>query len=241
MKLKQFNDKYIFGAVLVLCIALGLLFYFMLYTKIVDQVGQLESQNANIRNHINSLQTYYDNREQNAADTEIMMKEASTILNKYDSNILVEDVIMEAVAIDEAANDEFAQEMIFTQIAMDSPATIYSVSQDVINKIESEEFTREIKYKVVKSSYNNELGYSTLKDAIAEIFASDYNINLQSIVYSLDETTGLLKGTINVGYYYVEGIDKEYVSPEFESYEAGTGNIFTNTSLLLVEDEEDTQ
>lgn len=239
MKLKQFNDKYIFGAVLVFCIALGLLFYFMVYTNIVDKVAQLENENTNIRSHISSLQTYYDNREQNAADTEIMLKEASNILSKYDSNVLVEDVIMEAVAIDEAANDEYVQEMIFTQIVMNDPTTIFSVSQDVINKVESEEFTNEIKFKVVQSSYNNELGYSTLKDVIAEIFASKYNLNIQSITYGLDEKTGLLRGTVNVGYYYVEGIDKEYVTPDLYDYESGTGNIFTNTSLLLLEDEEE--
>ncbi len=241
MKLKQFNDKYLFGAVLVLCIALGLLFYFVPYTNIVDSVGRLEQENETIRIHIGSLQTYYDNREQNAADTEIMLKESSNILSKYDSNILVEDVIMEAVAIDEAANDEYFQEMIFTQIVMEDPETIFEVPQDVITKVESEEFTNAIKFRVAKSSYNNELGYSTLKDVIAEIFASKYNVNIQSLVYHLDEQTGLLAGTLNVGYYYVEGLDKEYVTPELYDYEAGTGNIFTNTSLLLVEDEEDAQ
>ena len=241
MKLKQFNDKYLFGAVLILCIALGLLFYFMPYTNIVDAVSKLENENNSIRQHISSLQTYYDNREQNAADTEIMLKEASSLLSKYDSNVLVEDVIMEAVAIDEAANDEFFQEMIFTQIVMGDPETIFDVSQDVIDKVDSEEFTNEIKFKVANSSYNNELGYSTLKDVIAVIFASDYNVNIQSMSYHLDEQTGLLNGTLNVGYYYVEGLDKEYETPSLYDYESGTGNIFTNTSLLLEVDEEDAQ
>lgn len=239
MKLKQFNDKYLFGSVLLLCIVAGLMFYFFAYTTIVDNVNQLEAENDGIRAHISSLQTYYDNREQNAADTEIMLKEVTSILGEYDSCILTEDIIMQAVAVDRAANDENYKEMIFTKISADEPETIFTVPQSTIDKVQSDVFKKEIRFNVLNTSYSNETGYVAMKDAIAAIFASNYKLNIQSIVYNLDEQTGLLKGSINLGYYYVEGLDKEYTLPNLEGYEHGTGNIFTNTSLLLATDEED--
>ena len=216
----KISDTHIFLLCLVLGVGLFLVVYFVPFKNVGDQINAYESQNREIRNHISSLQEYYDNRVQYENDTEVLRKEVANLLASFPGAYGFEDYIMQAVNIEKKAPIRYER------IDFEEVEDLATIPSDTIKKAEIPEYQSDVVFKRQNVVYTNIVDYFTLKNVIAQVFSSPYSVNLQSFTYNSEQVTGELKGSFKLGFYAVDGIGKEWVEPEIPEYEAGTTNIF---------------
>ncbi len=222
----KISDTYIFIICLVLAVGLFLLVYFVPFANVNEEITSLESSNSAMRAHITSLQEYYDNKEQYIADTEVLKKEISNKLVYYPAGYREEDYIMQAVNIDNVVDTDFKQ------ISVQDIKPLATISAATIQQAGIEDYQDEINFFRRDVVYNHVINYDNLKGAIAEIFASPYKINIDSMVYTHDAVTGKLTGTFTLGYYYVTGTGRQIEKPVVPEYTPGTDNIFGSRSIV---------
>ena len=222
--MKKISDTYIFLLLFVLAVGLFLLVYFVPLKSTNEEISSLKAENSTLTAEISELQVYHDNRTQYETDDEVLKKEITNQLQVYPSKYREEDFIMEAVAIEKAA-----PVISYDSINMGDANLLTSISADTLKNCGLTEYEHDIEFMNREVDYNNKINYPSLKDAIQEIFNSNYKLNVKEIAYSLDENTGYLDGVIKLGYYYVYGNGREY--------EAGTTNIFTGGKVMVIEDQ----
>lgn len=233
MLTKKLTDKSLCVALVLLGVVILLLVYFLPVKQVSNQISSLESENKTIKSHIASLKEYYDNRAQYQTDTEDLKKLIATIASSYPSMYRVEDYIMEAVDVENAA------ELTYSSIDVADSETLIVVDENTVKGANMDEYQQSISFNEQSVSYSNDIDYHNLKDALAEIFASDYKLNIQSISYTCDEETGNLTGAFVLGYYYVSGNGIEYTEPTIAPFASGTTNIFGYMYDIVEEEESD--
>lgn len=231
--MKKISDTYIFALLFVLAVGLFLLVYFVPLKNVNDEINSLESSNTTLRSEISEFQVYHDNRNQYEADTETLKKEIVNVITAYPSDYREEDFILEGVAIENAAED-----IMFSGIEISEPETLATISRESIVNAEIDGYADQVEFVKRTVNYSNDITYDSMKDAIAEVFASDYKANIESVSYTKNEEGVILNGVITLGYYYVRGNGKEYVPPVIKEYEAGTDNIFIGGHTVELVDEE---
>lgn len=215
------NDKYFFAIFLILAVGLFLIVYFVPLKNTNEEISSIESENNSLRNEISELQVYHDNKAQYESDIDTLKKEVVDIVLKFPSGYKEEDFLLEAIAMEDAADY-----LNYSSINISDPESISEVSAEDIKKAEIDGMDQKIEYVYQKVDYYNELNYSSLKQAIEEVFSSPYKLNIDSITYVREEGDNTLKGVTTLGFYYVSGNGREYEEPYIEEYRSGTDNIF---------------
>lgn len=231
--MKKVSDTTIFALLFVLAIGLFFLVYFVPLKNVNDEISSLENSNTALRAEVSELQVYHDNRSQYETDTETLKKEIVNVITAYPSAYREEDFIMEAIAMEKASNDELQ----YTSLAFNAPETLAVIDEGTMQAAEIDGYTNRVEFMRQVVSYNNDITYDALKNALAEAFASGYKANVESVTYTKDEEGVVLNGTISLGYYYVNGNGRDYVAPTITPYEAGTNNIFIGGKPIVNEEE----
>ena len=219
--MKKANDTHIFILFLVLAVGLFLIVYFVPLKNTNEEISSIESSNQVLRNEISELQVYHDNRNQYEADTETLKKEVVNIVSAFPSGYRTEDYILEGIAMENVS--DFFQT---SAIRVSEPEVLVTIDQDTMKNADIEGFTDSIDFIKQTVDYSNELTYGSLKQALEEVFKSNYKASIESVTYTKDEEGVVLNGVIKLSYYYVKGNGREYIPPYIEPYEAGTDNIF---------------
>ncbi len=210
--------------VLIAIIAIGgvalLLLYSLVYLKYADKTQELETSNQQLRATIKELEAYYKNQEQYNQDKALMEEEIDKTLELYPSDIRPEDAIMLAVNVQEKA------EIYYFNINIAEQNVLYEIPGADVKGASIEGLEQGLTFKENKVGYVNKASYSTLKESVEQIYASDYLVGINSIVYIKGDEDELLAGTIELEYYYADGTGKEYVCPDIAEYLSGTDNIF---------------
>jgi len=230
--MKKATDTQIFALLFVLAVGLFFLIYFLPLKNVNEEIDSLEAQNSTLRSEVSELQIYHDNRAQYETDTEVLKKEIGSILTSYPSEYKTEDYVMEAVAIEKAAD----KKLLFKSINIGDPTVLATVAATDLSAAGLEDFKTDVEFTCNEIDYNNRVNYPGLKLALERIFASDYKMNVKQITYQNED--GILEGVIKVGYYYAKGNGREYNFPEIPEYEAGTTNIFIGGNLMVVNPDE---
>ncbi len=231
--MKKITDTQIFALLLVLAVGMFILVYFLPFANLRADIENYETQNRSLRNEISELQVYHDNRAQYESDTEVLKKEISNIVTAFPSEYKEEDYIMEAVKIENTC----AGKLYYESTNIGEPSVLTSIDAETIKQAEIEDLSDAIDFVCVDVDYNNKTNYPGLKDALAEIFASPYKLNIKQITYTNDGT-GVLDGVIKLGYYSISGNGREYAYPQIPEYQAGTTDIFIGGNLLVMTDED---
>ena len=231
--MKKVSDTTIFALLFVLAVGLFFLVYFVPLKNVNDEISSLENSNTALRAEVSELQVYHDNRSQYETDTETLKKEIVNVITAYPSAYREEDFIMEAIAMEKASNDELQ----YTSLAFNAPETLAVIDEGTMQAAEIDGYTNRVEFMRQVVSYNNDITYDALKNALAEAFASGYKANVESVTYTKDEEGVVLNGTISLGYYYVNGNGRDYVAPTITPYEAGTNNIFIGGKPIVNEEE----
>lgn len=201
---------------------LMILVYFLVYQKLVDKADEIEASNRVLAQRVEELKGYYDARETNLANTQILEQLTDELLTVYPADAKEEDAIILAVQMQRESGAEFLN------INMDrSDSPIHVVSAETVRAADSEKYTQEIQFRNMTSTYINEISYAGLKSLIQMVYDSNNRIGIQNVSYSRgNEENPNLSGQVDLVFYSVSGTGKEYVAPDIVPYLAGTDNIF---------------
>jgi len=218
---KKLTDKSIMLALVLLGAVILILVYFVPYKNTKDEITVVEAENASLEATLASLQVYYDNRAIYIQETAELQKEITVLASSYPAGYRPEDYIMEAVTIQSIADN-----IVFEQLTINDTDSIAVIDQATVAGANLENLTEKIEFNEQDVVYTNTIDYISLKQSLAEILSSSYCANIKSITYTTDSKTGLLKGDIVLGYFYVTGTGVEYTAPSIPEYAQGTDNIF---------------
>ena len=201
---------------------LMILVYFLVYQKLVDKADEIEASNRVLAHRVEELKGYYDARETNLSNTQLLEQLTDELLAEYPADAKEEDAIMLAVQMQWQSGAEFQN---INMERGDSP--IHVVSAETVRAADSEKYTQEIQFCDMSATYINEVSYTGLKNLIQMVYDSNNRIGIQNISYVRgDEENPNLSGQVILVFYSVNGTGKEYVAPDIVPYLAGTDNIF---------------
>lgn len=216
---KYFNQK-TFAGISVVGLLVVLMLYVFVFLNFQTKTQELESANAVKAKEVAELEEYYNNLPQYQAAIEDMQQQMQDILAQYPADARAEDVLM--LAVDTQENNAIG----YDSINMETPESVLDISTDVVANAGIEEYTQAISFVSKHANYVNTTTYEDLKTVIAEIFNTENRIEIDNIVYTKDEQSGLLSGNLDLNFYSVTGTGKEYIAPDITAYPAGTSDIF---------------
>ena len=207
---------------------LMILVYFFVYQRLIEEAETIEASNRVLSERVAELKVYYDARETYIKDTQLMEQLMDELLTVYPADAREEDAIILAVQIQRDSGASFQS------INMEKGDSIHVVSSETVAAAESEKYNQEIQFNSMNTTYANEVSYEGLKQMIQTVYNSNNRIGIKNIAYSKgDAENPNLSGHMDLVFYSVNGVGKEYVVPDIVPYIAGTDNIFGNIEAPL--------
>ena len=230
--MKNITSKQVFMVVLLIGIVACLLVYLLVFTDYNDRTDILKTSNAQLRTEVEDMKQYYDNMEVYLADITRMVEAVSEMTKDYPGDAREEDVVMMAVDMQSVAIINFEQ------INVASPEVITSVSQETVAAAEVEGLEEQIDFVLRQATYSNTTSYGALKSAIEKVYASPYRIGVNAISFKKDSNSNnYIQGTIDISYYSLRGMGKEYNAPNMPSYSVGGSDLFGLQHWALTEED----
>jgi len=222
--MKKFGAKQICLGVIAVGVLLCFVVYLTVYMKYTEETEALEASNAQLEMEVNDLKQYYDNMELYKKNIAQMKETIAQVTADYPGDAREEDVIMMAV------NMHGVTLVNFEKINIDGNKVIHSIPKDVVKGLNDETLQTDINFRQRQASYSCLTDYTGLKELIAEVFRDEYRVGINSIAFkNEDEDNNFIKGTIDISYYNLTGMNKEYTKPAMPTYEAGTMDLFPAT------------
>lgn len=219
--MKKITNQQVFLIVIVAGILLCLMVYLNVFKTYNEKTNALETSNATLEQEVNELKPYYDNREIYRADAKQMLEEIDERTADFPGNVLEEDAIMMAVDLQGVAT------LNYTEIAIGELEEYHGISEDIVGQAGSEKYKEPISFMARNVTYSNDTDYANLKNAIARIYESPYKVAVNSVVYKKKSTTDrVIEGTIDIAYYCIDGMGKDYVAPAMPEYPDGVSDLF---------------
>ena len=230
MTMGKITNKQVFMLVLAVGAVACLLVYMLVFTKYNDQTTALKASNAQLEAQVNEMKEYYDNMEVYRADTAEMVASITEITADYPADAKEEDVIMMAVAMQNRAIINY------DKINVDESKVIHDISEDIVKGAAVEGLEESIQFVERQATYKNVTTYSNLKSAIATVYESPYRIGVNAVSYRKSSASNnFIDGTIDITYYSVRGMGKEYTAPEMPSYFGGASDLFGPITFAMEE------
>lgn len=199
----------------------------------------LKSEIATLQERVDTLEVYKRNEGTYKADIAKHLEEVATVLDEYPADAKYEDVLMEAVAL----QNNFHQ-LKFLTIITDDKEEILNVSDETVQNMNRDEYVSAVGFNKTEATYTSETTYAGLKASLEQILSMDNRVTIASINFQkaghwdvailpdgaeefvLYKSEPLLAGGIVLDYYSVSGTDKVYVAPDMREYENGVNDIF---------------
>lgn len=221
--MKKVTKKQVFGAVVVLCLAIVGLAYFLVYNKYTSATEELEAANKTLEAEVKELEQYFNEMNTYKTNTANLVKGIEDLTADYTSQANEEDFIMTAVDMQAAALINY------DKINIDKDKLIHTISEDIVKgaglKSGEEKLESKIEFHSRKASYSNTTDYMNLKNVLQVVFDKEARVGVNSISYKRDANdNNFMKGTIDVTYYTISGMDKPYDYPKMDNYLSGGGN-----------------
>ena len=173
---------------------------------------------------MNDLKQYYDNIPVYRKNITQMKETVQDITADYPGDAREEDAIMMAV------NMQGVTLVNFDKIAINAQEIIHSIPKDVVKGLNDETLQTDINFRQRKASYSCQTDYTGLKELVGEVYDDAYRVGVNSISFKNDgEETNFIKGTIDVTYYSLTGMNKEYKEPDMPEYVSGVMDLFPAT------------
>lgn len=228
--MKKGLSKNVFMLVVLVALLGILMAYMMGYKKFVAEADKTKASNAALQTEVENLKQYYINEAMYKAEMEPMKEEIHTIMEAYPAETREEDIIMHAVYT------QLSTAVKYSTISMGTNNTMQTISEDIVKATGQEDMQEAISFVERKGTYSTELTYEALKDAVKAVLESEYNIGIESLVYSKGEGR-VLSGTMALEFYSMQGNGKEYELPNIAPYVNGTENIFGIITIPMAFDD----
>lgn len=241
--MKKVTKKSVFTAILVLAFALVVMVYMMFYTKYNDQTDALKKSNKALKEQVDELYVYYENRTQYRTDTANMLKGVNDMTLDYTSQANEEDFIMTAVAMQAAGIINYEK------VNIDTEEVIHTVPQETVKgaefKIPGAEEGAEaqpIEFYQRNATYANVTDYANLKKCLEVVYNNPYRVGINNVSYKREkDENNFIKGTIDITYYTIQGMGKDYEYPAMDTYMSGVQDLFGKIVLLEGEERESSE
>ena len=209
LKISERDKKLLIVVMAVLIMALA---YFFGYSNLSSQVDTLSTKKANLEVTKKDLKEKNNNKQKYITDTDKLSKAYAILMDKYDSGSSQPNTIVKSLAL--------------------SPKTsIYKFGQ-IASSNTNGTSTYSSNYVGYKTSINitYEGNYEQWKHFIKYINTYASKCTIDSLAASYGESTGTVSGTAVISLYSIEGGDRKFSEPKFDS-KTGTKNIFSSGSL----------
>lgn len=215
-----------FVTTLLLGLALSAVVYMFVYSPYKEKTDALVNSNNQLQARVDELKNFYDNMQMYKDQMKLMSEDIQTKLKDFPVDARVEDVVYLAVR---SLEEEIEVE--YSSIAVSQPEVLGTIEEGIVQGAQVEGFEKELQFKKRKVTYNNDTyGYQSMKDLITCINENQEELGITSIAYSKNEDEGLMKGTIDVNFYTIAGLNKEYEERQFNDYELGLMDLFFKTN-----------
>ena len=194
--------------------------YFLVYKSYIDKAEALELTNVALNRRVAELKEYYDNMAMYNEEIELMQAEIRSILEPFPADVLEEDMIVLALNTMKTAS------VSYTNLNVGDREALRDIPAETVQAAGMEELTQELIFVERQGVYVNDTSYRSLKDIISTINNSDNRLAITNIMYSRNEDTGNLTGTIQVSFYSVIGTGREYVPQDLADYVSGLAELF---------------
>lgn len=222
---KYFNQK-TFAGISAVGLVIVVMLYVFVFLNFQTKTEELERANAVKQKEVDELAEYYNNLPKYEADIKTMTEQMKDTLEQYPADVREEDILMLAVETQKESA------IGYDTIQMEEAEVVLDIPDTLVANADMEDYTQGMQFVSRHASYANNTTYADLKSVIQTIYDADDRIQIDNIMYTKEED-GLLKGTIEMYFYSVNGTGKEYNPPEMEEYPAGTQDIFK--SVLVTE------
>jgi len=219
--MKKLTSKEICYGVIAAVACACLLVYMFVVKNYNEKTDVLKASNAELRQKVEDMKQYYDNMAFYKSEKTRMTGEVNTLTADYPGNAREEDTIMMAVDLNNTAIINF------DDIKISGNDAIHTIPKETVTAAGIEGLNSEIVFRQRQATYGNTTDYADLKTVINRIYESPYRIGVNSISYAKDnDANNLIKGTIDITYYNLEGMNKEYKKPDMSEYMSGSMELF---------------
>lgn len=214
--MKKITNKQVFTAVLLVGLVTCLLVYVLVFTKYNDKTSALEKSNAQLQTQVTDMEQYYNNIPTYRANSAQMADAITQLTEDYPADAREEDIIMMAVGMNSVSIINFEK------INVEASEVIHSIPVETVTGSGIEGLEEQIEFVEKKATYSNETTYSNMKTAVKKIYESPYRVGVNAISYRKDsDNNNYITGTIDITYYSLRGMGKEYEAPEMPTYFGG--------------------
>lgn len=219
--MKNITNKQVFAVVVVLVIGVCAVVYSMVFSDYKTKTEALKSSNDSLEAEVKELEQYYVNKETYKAKQKQMLEDIEVRTADYPGDAKEEDVIMMAVDMNATAIINFES------IGIGASKDIHSIASGVVTAAGTEDYKEQIDFVEKKATYSNTTDYGNLKACVEKIYASPYRVGIDAISYrKVSEGNLQIEGTIDIAYYSIKGMNKDYVLPYMPEYMDGIGELF---------------
>ncbi|MBE5865585.1 MAG: hypothetical protein E7292_05130 [Lachnospiraceae bacterium] len=219
--MKKNGKKNFFVGITVVMVALCLLAYVMVYSKYTEMTDKLKVSNNELAVQVEEMKGYYVKMDQYKVDTEKMVAGIEELTMEYSSQANEEDFIMTGV------NMQLNSIINFEKVNIETEEVIHSIPVETVVGAGIEKYQQPIEFYARKASYENLTDYANLKNALQVVFDIPYKVGINNITYAREnESNNFMEGAIDITYYTVQGMDKEYEYPKMDGYLAGVQDLF---------------
>ena len=221
MKMGKITNKQVFMLVLAVGLVGCLIVYMQVFNTYNDKTASLKKSNAELEKQVSEMKEYYDNMEVYRALSKEMIADVEELTADYPADAREEDIVMMAVAIQNNAVVNF------DKINVDETKAIHSISEDLVKGAGVEGLEEAIQFSGKMATYSNKTTYGFLKTAVKTVFDSPYRIGVETVAFrKSSDSDNIIEGTIDLTYYSVSGMGKEYKAPEMPTYFGGAKDLF---------------
>lgn len=228
----KIDKKQICGVVVALSVVACVLVYLMVFTKYNDKTSALKKTNKALQTEVAELKVYYDDMEKYVQGKEEIQIGIEEMTADYPGDAKEEDVFMMAVGMQDVALVNY------NKINIEATKNLHVIPEATVTAVGDENLTSEIRFDAKKATYELETDYVNLKNAINKIYESPYRIGVNAVSFKKDnDENNFIKGTIDVSYYSLDGMNKGYEYPEMSDYVPGGSetDLFGIRNLIIGE------
>lgn len=223
-------------------VAVAVLVWFLVASPYMDKTNALKAENETLKPKAEEYEAANARLDEYELGMIANQNEFNTIVDRFPSEVQIEDLIMFWANIDKAYPDVLR----FKDIEIEEPDPVAVAAIEDLNGVDvpdsgvvSDEELEQIEagYKLYElpEGLNFICTYEGLKKIFSYLEAQNNRCSINQLEVEYDEETGALTGSLWINQFYLEGTDKEYSPVFIPAVPKGQANLFHTSTIPLDE------
>lgn len=220
------RDKKLILYVLIALIAFGA---YKLQDKFSTENIALESEQRELSEKYNELNSMNARKESFKADTKANNDKLDDLYNQFGTSVAQENIIMFLKNVEQNTG------VWLKEIGYDKDNLVYRfgeiTSSNPAKQGQSVYTSTNLGYsRTLSVSY--ECSYDELKDVLTYLRENGKKTSVTNVTFTYSQANDTVSGTMTIGFYAIMGDDRKPVSPDIYEVPVGTGNIFASDTFI---------